>query len=133
MIPASVDDDAAQARAGAAWLVSFYLASMGTFYRDTLQLLKLEVDVLKMGDFKGAVEPFTRDSLSKENREQIESMLNDNFDREIVAAGGRTGHVLWRTGAGTIQGAIVAAPTVIDGHLFAGSWDQRVYAFSASR
>ena len=50
-------------------------------------------------------------------------------DREIVAAGGRTGHVLWRTGAGTI----VAAPTVIDGHLFAGSWDQRVYAFSASR
>ena len=36
MIPASVDDDAAQARAGAAWLVSFYLTSMGTFYRDTL-------------------------------------------------------------------------------------------------
>jgi protease-4 len=57
-----------------------------TFYRDTLQLLKLEVDVLKMGDFKGAVEPFTRDSLSKENREQIESMLNDNFEKEIVAA-----------------------------------------------
>src|SRR2546426_10307762 len=36
MIPASVDDDAAKARAGAAWLVSFYLTSMGTFYRDTL-------------------------------------------------------------------------------------------------
>src|SRR3989441_11071566 len=36
MIPASVDDDAAQARAGAAWLVSFYLTSMGIFYRDTL-------------------------------------------------------------------------------------------------
>jgi alkanesulfonate monooxygenase SsuD/methylene tetrahydromethanopterin reductase-like flavin-dependent oxidoreductase (luciferase family) len=36
MIPASVDDDADAARAGAAWLVSFYLTSMGTFYRDTL-------------------------------------------------------------------------------------------------
>jgi alkanesulfonate monooxygenase SsuD/methylene tetrahydromethanopterin reductase-like flavin-dependent oxidoreductase (luciferase family) len=36
MIPASVDDDPAKARAGAAWLVSFYLTSMGTFYRDTL-------------------------------------------------------------------------------------------------
>jgi alkanesulfonate monooxygenase SsuD/methylene tetrahydromethanopterin reductase-like flavin-dependent oxidoreductase (luciferase family) len=36
MIPASVDDDPATARAGAAWLVSFYLTSMGTFYRDTL-------------------------------------------------------------------------------------------------
>src|SRR5919108_537490 len=36
LIPASVDDDAARAREGAAWLVSFYLTSMGTFYRDTL-------------------------------------------------------------------------------------------------
>jgi alkanesulfonate monooxygenase SsuD/methylene tetrahydromethanopterin reductase-like flavin-dependent oxidoreductase (luciferase family) len=36
MIPASVDDDADTARAGAAWLVAFYLTSMGTFYRDTL-------------------------------------------------------------------------------------------------
>jgi alkanesulfonate monooxygenase SsuD/methylene tetrahydromethanopterin reductase-like flavin-dependent oxidoreductase (luciferase family) len=36
MLPASVDADAAKARAGAAWLVSFYLCSMGTFYRDTL-------------------------------------------------------------------------------------------------
>ena len=36
MIPASVDDDADTARAGAAWLVAFYLTSMGTFYRDTM-------------------------------------------------------------------------------------------------
>ena len=36
MLPASVDADAAKARAGAAWLVSFYMCSMGTFYRDTL-------------------------------------------------------------------------------------------------
>ena len=36
MIPASVDEDAGRARAGAAWLVAFYLTSMGTFYRDTL-------------------------------------------------------------------------------------------------
>jgi len=35
MIPASVDEDADKARAGAAWLVAFYLTSMGTFYRDT--------------------------------------------------------------------------------------------------
>jgi protease-4 len=57
-----------------------------TFFKDTLALLKLEVDVLRMGEFKGAVEPFVRDSLSKENREQIASMLNDNFDHEIVGA-----------------------------------------------
>jgi protease-4 len=57
-----------------------------TFFKDTLALLRLEVDVLRMGEFKGAVEPFILDSLSKENRTQIESMLNDNFDNEIVAA-----------------------------------------------
>ena len=55
-----------------------------TFYKDTLALLKLEVDVLRMGEFKGAVEPFLLDQLSKENREQIASMLDDNFDQEIV-------------------------------------------------
>ncbi len=57
-----------------------------TFYKDTLSLLKLQVDVLRVGDFKGAVEPFIRDSLSPENKLQISSMLNDNFDSEIVAA-----------------------------------------------
>lgn len=57
-----------------------------TFYKDTLSLLRLEVDVLRMGEFKGAVEPFLLDKLSKENREQISSMLDDNFDHEIVAA-----------------------------------------------
>jgi protease-4 len=42
--------------------------------------------VLKMGEFKGAVEPFINDQLSKANREQITSMLNDNFEQEIVKA-----------------------------------------------
>ena len=57
-----------------------------TLYKDVLKLLKLEVDVLKMGEFKGAVEPFVNDQLSKANREQITSMLNDNFEQEIVKA-----------------------------------------------
>ncbi len=35
-VPCVVHDDAGKARAGAAWFVSFYLVSMGTFYRDTL-------------------------------------------------------------------------------------------------
>ena len=55
-----------------------------TFYKNTLDLLKLKADVLKVGDYKAAVEPFLRDSMSKENREQIESMLDDNFANELV-------------------------------------------------
>lgn len=35
-LPCVVDEDAAKAREGAAWFVSFYLVSMGSFYRDAL-------------------------------------------------------------------------------------------------
>jgi protease-4 len=56
-----------------------------TFYKDTLAMLKIKADVLKVGAYKGAVEPFIRDDLSKENREQIESMLDDHFANDLVA------------------------------------------------
>jgi len=62
MIPASVDDDAAKTRAGAAWLVSFYLTSMGTFYRDTLIRFGFDKEVhavlaTNAPTFAGAVPP----------------------------------------------------------------------------
>jgi protease IV len=56
------------------------------FYRDALKLLNLEADVLKMGKYKSAVEPFIQDKMSAENREQVKSMMDDNFEKEIVAA-----------------------------------------------
>lgn len=55
-----------------------------TFYKATLELLRLKMDVAKVGNYKSAVEPFLRDTMSAENREQIQSMLDDNFDNEIV-------------------------------------------------
>lgn len=57
-----------------------------SFYKDALTLATLEVDVLKMGSYKSAVEPFTRAEMSAANREQITSLMNDNFDHEIAAA-----------------------------------------------
>jgi protease-4 len=56
-----------------------------TFYKQTLDLLRLKVDVAKVGNYKSAVEPFLRDTMSDANREQIKSMLDDNFDHEIIA------------------------------------------------
>jgi len=56
-----------------------------SFYKDLLKLVSLEVDVLKMGKYKSAVEPFILDKMSKENREQMQSLVNDNFDNELVA------------------------------------------------
>ncbi|CAN5185621.1 signal peptide peptidase SppA [soil metagenome] len=55
-----------------------------TFYKNTLDLLRLKMDVAKVGNYKSAVEPFLKDSMSDANREQIQSMLNDNFDNEII-------------------------------------------------
>jgi protease IV len=57
-----------------------------TFFKNTLKLLQLEADVLKVGAYKSAVEPFLSDKMSPENREQITSMLDDNFDNELVMA-----------------------------------------------
>jgi protease-4 len=56
------------------------------FYKDGLKLLDLEADVLKMGKYKSAVEPFTQNQMSQENREQIQSMMDDNFEKELLAA-----------------------------------------------
>lgn len=55
-----------------------------TYYKNTLDLLRLKADVVKVGNYKSAVEPFIRESMSDENREQIKSMLDDNFENEIV-------------------------------------------------
>ena len=57
-----------------------------TYYKSTLDLLKLKADVLKMGAYKSAVEPFIADKMSPENREQVTALLDDNFENEIVAA-----------------------------------------------
>jgi alkanesulfonate monooxygenase SsuD/methylene tetrahydromethanopterin reductase-like flavin-dependent oxidoreductase (luciferase family) len=47
-VPTSVNDDAAAARAGAAWFVAFYLTSMGALYRTSLarQGFAREVDAV---------------------------------------------------------------------------------------
>ncbi len=55
------------------------------FYKEGLKLLHLEADVLKMGKYKSAVEPYLADKMSDENREQIKSMMDDNFENELIA------------------------------------------------
>lgn len=55
-----------------------------TFYKNTLELLKLKADVLKMGAYKSAVEPFISDKMSPENREQITALLDDNYQNSLI-------------------------------------------------
>ena len=51
-----------------------------TFFKDLLEKLDIEADIIQVGDYKGAAEPFTRDSMSDEYREQFESLVDDLYE-----------------------------------------------------
>lgn len=53
------------------------LASESVFFAKAFKRFGIGVQVTRVGKYKGAVEPFTRDDLSPENREQLQGLLND--------------------------------------------------------
>ncbi len=53
------------------------LGSEQLFLTGALEKYGIGVQVVRVGNYKSAVEPFTRTSLSQENREQTEALLND--------------------------------------------------------
>lgn len=65
------------------------LASQTMFYTGLLEKAGVEMEVFKVGTYKGAVEPFMLNKLSDENREQIQSYLNsvwNNMSNGIAEA-----------------------------------------------
>jgi protease-4 len=46
------------------------------FYKGTLDKLGIEPEIIRHGKFKSAVEPYTNDKMSKENREQLNVLLS---------------------------------------------------------
>ena len=50
-----------------------------TFYKGLLDKLGLRFDALKMGKYKGAVEPLTHNKMSKPLRESYESLVDDSY------------------------------------------------------
>jgi protease-4 len=53
------------------------------FFKKALDKLGVEVQVTRHGKFKGAVEPFMLDAMSKENKEQIESYIGSIWTHVI--------------------------------------------------
>lgn len=51
------------------------LASQSFFYRNTLKKFGVQMEIFKVGTYKGAVEPFLLDSFSTANRQQMESYM----------------------------------------------------------
>jgi len=59
------------------------LSSEVLFFKNALDKAGVEIQVVRHGSFKGAVEPFIRTDLSKENREQIESYVGALWDKYL--------------------------------------------------
>lgn len=54
-----------------------------SFFANTLKKLGIEMQVVRHGKFKGAVEPFVRTSLSEENKAQISAYINSVYDATL--------------------------------------------------
>jgi len=64
------------------------LASQTMFLKGALDKLGIEAQVVKVGTFKSAVEPFTLDKMSDANREQVASFLGSIYDHFLLQIGG---------------------------------------------
>ena len=54
-----------------------------TFYKGLLDRLGIQAEILQVGEFKGAGEPLTRDSMSPQLRQQYEMFVGDLFDQMV--------------------------------------------------
>ncbi len=61
------------------------LAAEVTFYKDALEKLGVDVQVIRHGKFKGAVEPYMLDKLSDENRYQISEYVGSIWEHAVKA------------------------------------------------
>lgn len=61
-----------------------------TFYKNLFDKLDIQPEMLRVGKFKSAAEPYTRTEMSPEFREEMEELLNDLYHEMIAAvAAGR--------------------------------------------
>jgi protease-4 len=68
------------------WLMLVGVRAEVTFYKDLFDMIGVKADMLQMGAYKGAAEPFTRSSMSKEFHAQYEGLINDFYEHGVVGA-----------------------------------------------
>ncbi len=56
------------------------LSAGTTFFKGTLDKLEIEPQIFRVGEFKSAIEPFTRQEMSEESRLQTASYVNSIYD-----------------------------------------------------
>jgi protease-4 len=67
------------------WLMITGMRLEAMFFKDLLDKIGAKADVIKIGDYKGAAEPFTRTGMSPEVRKNYESLVDDLYDNDYVA------------------------------------------------
>ena len=80
---ASAADVVAMAPSGSLHLTG--LRAEVLFFRGVLDRARVEPEIVRLGEYKSAAEPFTRTSLSPEAREALESILDDLYDQLVSA------------------------------------------------
>lgn len=108
------------------------LASQIVFMRGPLEKLGVEMQVFKVGKFKGAVEPFVQDKLSDANRQQIQEMLDSlwfTFTREEALSRGLHQDTL----QAIANGGYMLEPSeyainhkLVDALVYRSQWEERV-------
>ena len=54
------------------WLMLVGMRMEVSFYKELFDKIGVKADMLQMGDYKGAAEPFTRTNLSEPNKKQLD-------------------------------------------------------------
>ena len=61
------------------------MSSTVSFYKETLDKLGIQAEVVKVGKFKSAVEPFVSTEMSEANREQVKKYLDSSWGSVVRA------------------------------------------------
>lgn len=62
------------------------LAAHETFFKGLAEKLEVQPVIFRVGKFKSAVEPFTHEKMSEENREQMSTLIGDIWKEVLTAA-----------------------------------------------
>lgn len=95
------------------------LASEPAFFAGAFQKYGINVQVTRVGKYKSAVEPFTREQMSSENREEVQKLLNDiwgDLIGDIAPSRGLTPEKIQATvdGEGMIRPAVAKLARLVD-------------------
>ena len=66
------------------WILLTGVRAEVSFYKDLFDKIGVKADMLRMGEAKSAVEPYTQTKMSEASHKQLEGVLNDYYENGMV-------------------------------------------------